>query len=192
MFSMKTATIKLRGSSPLLQSKAHEEPKLNKEGWDAYEERTWASKAHLNDEGKVIIPAIAFKRSLDAVAKYLSVQIPGKGKSTYTKHFVSGVTIGDCDLVTQYKIDEVIKARIHCNSDGVRGSGKRVYRYFPQLPSDWNGVLEMLIFDDTITEEVFQSHLVNAGLFMGVGAFRVGNGGFCGRFQVVSIKWDEK
>ena len=34
---------------------------------------------------------MAFKQALDAVAKRLGDQIPGKGKSTFTKHFVGGV-----------------------------------------------------------------------------------------------------
>ena len=38
------------------------------------------------EEGEIVIPAMAFKQALDGVAKRLGDQIPGKGKSTYTKH----------------------------------------------------------------------------------------------------------
>jgi hypothetical protein len=38
---------------------------------------------------------MAFKNCLAEIAKYLSLQIPGKGKTTYTKHFEAGVMVLD-------------------------------------------------------------------------------------------------
>lgn len=130
---MKTAVCSLEGIAPYSSSRAHEEPKLDRETADAYEERTWRNKAHLTDKGQPFIPPMAFKFALDAAAKQLSVSIPGKGKKTYTNFFLTGVMVvepiviaPDCSLM---KCE-----RVYANADGVRGSGKRVWRKFPR----WN------------------------------------------------------
>lgn len=190
--------VKFEGLSPLLQSRSHEQPKLNRELADAYEKRTWMFKSHvaggfeksavsyeLKDDWEdlpVIVPGIAFKRSLDEVAKYLGRQVPGKGKATYTKHFESGVQCHD-DIEVGLKAKDLGSQRIFVNADGVRGSGKRVHRLFPVIPSGWKGEAIFEIWDDLITEEVFLEHLILAGTLIGVGAFRVRNGGFCGRYR---------
>lgn len=191
--------VKLEGLSPCLQSRSHEQPKLNRELADAYELRTWVYKAHVSggfeesatdfkirDDWKslqVVIPGIAFKRSLDEVAKYMGRQVPGKGKATYTKHFESGVQChGDIEI-KGLKAGDLKSQRIFVNADGVRGSGKRVHRLFPVIPSGWLGYAAFEIWDDLITEEVFREHLSLAGTLIGVGAFRVRNGGYCGRFR---------
>jgi hypothetical protein len=81
---MKTCTVHFTGQAPYSASRAHCAEKLPKETPDAYEERTWREKAHVKD-GRVVIPAMAFKIGLDRAAKMLGRQIPGKGKATYTK-----------------------------------------------------------------------------------------------------------
>lgn len=186
----KTARIVLESRSPLMQSRYHEEPKLNKELADAYEIRTWRSKMHVTENGEsVFIPGISFKRALSEAAKYLSESVPGKGKATYTKHIEAGVIVND-DVILNVKPEDVKAKRIHVNADGVRGSGKRVMKTFPEI-SSWSGVLDLTIVDDILTEEVIKRHLTQAGVLIGVGSFRVRNGGMCGRFGVVSLEWQE-
>lgn len=187
----KIAIANLRGITPLLQSRAHDEPRLKKEAADAYDKRTWRSRAHVKD-GMVCIPGMAFKRCLEDVAKHLGIQIPGKGKSTYTKHFTSGVMPGGQLIPTNVKAEDLEAYPIFVNADGVRGSGKRVTRTFPQAGPGWLARAEFLILDDVITEDVFLDHLRQAGALKGVGAFRVGNGGMCGSFEVVSLEWHEQ
>ena len=81
------------------QSRPHTTPKLDKETPDAYEARTWHQRIHLNHTGAVVIPAMALQNCLAEAAKFLSIQIPGKGKATYTKHFESGIQVmGDMVL----------------------------------------------------------------------------------------------
>ncbi|MGE0714807.1 MAG: hypothetical protein AB7P02_05140 [Alphaproteobacteria bacterium] len=186
---MKIATATLSSVAPYSQSRAHEAPKLDRETHDAYEQRTWREKLHVNDKGNVFIPPMSFKQSLDVAAKQLGLQIPGKGKSTYTKFFLSGVLcIDGPDL--GIKKDDVPSERIHANSDGVRGSGKRVWRLFPTI-REWRADVVFHVLANEITRDVFEDALAQAGGFVGIGRFRPQNGGYYGRWKVETVKWSE-
>ena len=185
---MHTAIARLKSLSPYSQSRFHNTPKLDKESADNYEKRTWRAKAHTNEEGYVVIPGLAFKNCISEAAKYLGIQIPGKGKSTYTKHFEAGVLcLGE--LVLSVKADDVPGAWYFVPASGKRGDGKRVMRCFPEIAS-WSGEITFHIFDDTITESVFRQHLEQAGQFIGIGRFRPRNNGFFGRFVVEELLWE--
>lgn len=185
---MRVCTATLKSVSPYSQSRQHDTPHLEKEGHDDYERRTWREKAHYNEETReLFIPPMAFKMCVDETAKYLGLQIPGKGKATYAKHFLSGTLVMD-QLPLGITVDAVDGEWINANSDGVRGSGKRVKRCFPVVPS-WSGSLDFYILDDTITPKVFEHVLGEAGRFKGIGRFRPANGGFYGRFEVTASKW---
>lgn len=187
---MKTCIAHLKSAAPLSQS-AFIDPDLKKpkETHADFEKRIWREKAHKTDDGEVFIPPMAFKQALDAAAKYLSIQIPGRGKATYTKHFVSGVL---CFKPVKLGIqsDDVKPNEVLCNADGVRGSGKRVMRIFPEIPS-WSATVEFTILDDTITEDIFLRVLKEAGQLIGVGQFRPQNGGYKGRWIVEGWEWIE-
>jgi|DEB0MinimDraft_6_1074348.scaffolds.fasta_scaffold20487_1 hypothetical protein len=186
------ATCKLKSAAAYSQSRQLTDPSLQRkpnETWEDYEERIWRHKAHADENGHVIIPPAAFKQAIDAAAKYLSIQIPGKGKATYTKHFKSGVIISDL-LTLDTTVDELDSYAGQMNSDGVRGSGKRVYRRFPEV-RHWEGTIPVGVFDDCITEDVFEKVLRGAGSFIGIGRFRPENGGYYGRFEAESIDWQE-
>jgi hypothetical protein len=182
---MRTCTVKFTGSAPYSASRAHCEPKLDKENADAYEERTWRLKAHI-DKGAICIPPMAFKIGLDRAAKMLGMQIPGKGKATYTKFFESGVIV--TEQVPIAPEEAIRKERIHANADGVRGSGKRVWRNFPRI-DDWAGSVTFHIIANEITKEVFEESVRYAGLAVGVGRFRPERGGYFGRFTVEKFVW---
>jgi hypothetical protein len=186
---MKKVAISLKSIAPYTQSRQHHTPKLEKETADAYEERTWREKCTVDAQGFVCIPAIAFKQAFDRAAKMLSLQIPGRGKATYTKHFTAGVMAPE-NLRLPVRRDDVERIAINANADGVRGSGKRVRRYFPQIPA-WAGVLEVYIIDETITREVFERHAREAGMLVGVGQYRPENGGTNGRFLCESFDWQD-
>lgn len=184
---MRIATVSLESIAPYSQSRIHDTPKKDKERPDDYEIRTWREKAHTNTDGTVFIPAMSFKMCLDEAAKMLGKQIVGKGKSTYTKHFARGVLVPD-HLKLAVKKDDLQPETINANSDGVRGSGKRVKRTFPTIPS-WKGKVTFVVMDDTITKDIFQEHLEAAGQYIGIGRFRAGNGGMYGRFKINKIDW---
>ena len=184
---MKTAICELESISAYSQSKFYETEKLNKERPDDYEARTWRDRLHVTPEGLVYIPPMAFKNCLSSVAKYLSIQIPGKGKSTFTKHIEAGVLVTD-SLVLPIKKEDVAGEWYFVPSDGKRGGGKRVKKCFPVIPS-WKGKVSFFILDETITEEIFKLHLEESGKFIGIGRFRPQNNGFYGRFKVNDIVW---
>lgn len=181
------AKVYLKSMSPYGQSRFHNTEKLPKEGADDYDKRTWRERQHYNEFGNIIIPAQCFSGCIRDAAKYLSIQIPGKGKSTYTKHFASGVSVFE-PLVLKIKKDQTAFHDLYLNSDGIRGSAKRVIRRMPILPS-WEGWVEFMIFDDTITKDVFEHVLREAGKFIGIGQFRPQNGGSQGRFMVEKLQW---
>lgn len=186
---MRIATAHLKSISPYSQSRAHEAEKLNRETPDEYEKRTWREKSHANKEGNIFIPPMAFKQSLDRAAQMLGRQIPGKGKSTYTKFFLSGVMCIDPVVLPNKKAD-VRGEKIHANADGKRGSGKRVWRIFPVI-DEWDAKVSFHVLADEITDDVFEEHLKQAGAFVGIGRFRPGNGGYFGRFKVQKIEWQK-
>jgi hypothetical protein len=186
---MKTCLAHLKSVSPYSQSRGYERfvPKLNKEGHDDFEKRTWKEKCHVNDNGEIYIPGMSFKMALDAAAKFLGNKIPGKRNATYTKHFLAGVLVLE-DAAIGVQKDDVEPEWLFVNADGVRGSGKRVWKCFP-LIREWEAAVTFYVADETITEEVLETHLAEAGKFIGIGRFRPERGGFKGRFEVVDTKW---
>lgn len=187
---MKVCHATLKSISGYSQSRMHDTPKLDRERHDEYEIRTWRNKAHVDQAGVIYIPPMSFKQALDAAAKRLGLQIPGKGKSTYTKHFLSGVLVMD-KLSTGVKVADVSGEWINANADGVRGSGKRVKRCFPTI-TEWEGTIPLYVLDDTIDNSTFELVLKEAGNFIGIGRFRPQNGGFYGRFSVEKVKWERQ
>jgi hypothetical protein len=185
---MHTATVHLKSVSVYSQSRNHTTEKLDKEGPDAYENRTWRERLHVNEDGYVYIPPMSFKNCISEVAKYIGMQIPGKGKATYTKHIEAGVIVME-PLVLPLKKEDVQGEKLFVPSDGRRGSGKRVWKWFPYIPS-WEGTVTFIILDDTITKDVFLQHVDQAGKFIGIGRFRPRNNGFYGRFAVVGMEWE--
>jgi hypothetical protein len=183
---MKTCYATLKAIAPYSSSRAHETEKLPKETAHDFEARTWRNKAHVQN-GQVYIPPMAFKMGLDRAAKMLGRQIPGKGKATYTKFFESGVLCTDQIFIADE--GSIACERVYANADGVRGSGKRVWRLFPRIDA-WEAVVPFYILADEITPDVFEEHLRQAGSFVGVGRFRPEKGGFFGRYAVKSLKWE--
>ena len=163
-----------------------EHPKKEKEGSDDYDARIWRERIHQRD-GEVVIPAMALKNALSEAAKYLSIQIQGKGKATYTKHFEAGVLILD-DPRTGIQADAVGAERLYLNADGRRGGSTRVWRRMPRIDS-WRADVDWHILDPIITQEVFLRTLREAGNLIGIGRWRPRNNGIYGRFHCTSHSW---
>lgn len=185
---MRTATVQLKSVSPYSQGKYYTDPpKEPKETAKDYEARTWRERMHYGPTGNVFIPPMAFKNCLSEAAKFTPRQIPGKGKSTYTKHFEAGVLVVD-GVTLPIKKEDVRGQWLFVPADGQRGSGKRVEKCFPVI-DQWEGTVTYHVMDETITKDVFEETLNEAGKFIGIGVFRPRNNGYYGRFDVVSIKW---
>lgn len=183
---MKRYIAALEGITPYSQSKHYETPLLEKEGKDEYDKRTWRDRMHVNQDGEVFIPPMAVKNCLSEAAKFLSLQIPGKGKATYTKHFEAGILIIN-PINLGIKAESVQCEALFVPADGKRGSGTRVTRRFPRIDS-WSGQVEIVVVDETITKPVLQKHLEEAGNLIGVGRFRPRNNGYYGRFRVTELR----
>lgn len=184
---MKTCITTLESLSPYAQSRYHNTPPLDGEQPDAKEERTWMNKAHVDATGMVFIPQMALSGCIKEAAKFLNKKIPGKRNETWTKHFESGVLVLN-PVPLNINIKDVRKHSVHASADGSPGGKKRVLRYFPTV-DQWKGTVEFTILDDMITKEIFGEVLDVSGNLIGLGAFRVRNRGYFGRFKVVSIKW---
>ncbi len=184
---MRNVKVSMSSITPYSQSRQHETPKLNGETNDAHELRTWREKCNYNKEGFLIIPAMALKQCMDSAAKKSGLQIPGKGKSTYSKYFVADV-ICDADVILPIKKDQVESIRISANVDGVRGSGKRVWRTFPVVPT-WTGTANFTILDDTVTKDIFETVFKIGAASIGIGRFRPEKGGLNGRFRPTKFEW---
>lgn len=191
---MKKCRATLKSASPLCWTRAHTTPKLEKEGVDAYEQRTWREKWHTNPpddpEGRLFIPPTALRNVVTVTAKFLAKQIPGKGKSTYTKHFEAGLLCGE-GITLPYTKEDLQPLPLFVPADGIAGSPKRVWKTFPII-FEWEGSVDYMIIDETITKDVFLEHLMAAGEFIGLGSLRVRNRGYFGRFTVEQLLWDDE
>ncbi len=195
---MKICNVTLEGVSQYSQSRMHSAPKMEQEGADEYALRTALEYLHVDPRTKqVFIPPMAVKQSIEGAAKYMQRRIPGKGQATYTKHFKSGLVVAEPIMVFRADGSPVLKhecevEKLWLNADGVRGGGKRVWKYYPYIAAGWRGELRAHIIDDTLTEESFLQHLGEAGIFIGLGRFSPRNGGYYGRFSIVqgSAQWE--
>jgi len=176
-------------ASPYNQSRQHFTEKKDKEHAQDYEERTWREKGHYDEGNTAFIPPMAFKNCIADAAKFLSIQIPGKGKATYTKNFLAGIMVTE-GLSLGVKKEDVKCQKLSLNSDGRRGGNTRVLRLFPHF-SSWEGKVRFMVTDDTITKDVFERVLAEAGSLTGIGQFRPQNGGYFGRFEMVEVMWEE-
>lgn len=184
---MKVATVTIHSLSPYSPSRWYKVPKLPQESAADYETRTWRERAHVNEDGNIFIPPMAFKNCLTGAAEYLKMRIPGKGAATYAKHVKAGIMVTD-PLVLPEKKDSVAGNWLFVPSDGRRGGGSRVEKCFPIVHS-WKGEVAFHILDETVTRDVFEQHIVAAGSFVGIGSFRPANNGYFGRFALDKLQW---
>ena len=186
------AIVEIKGISPYSPNAFIHSSKETGEKADAFEKRTWRERINRDDDDNVIIPAMAFKMALDSGAWYLRKTIPQHGTEKYTPHFRAGVSVFD-DLVLPIKVKDVPQKTLMVPSNGRRGYGSRVPKIFGVI-EDWGGEVTFMIYDHQIIQrEVFAETLNIAGMFIGVGRWRIEKGGGNGRFgfDPKKIKWEE-
>lgn len=186
------ATVTLTSFSPMSQSRQHSAPKLEGEGHDAYDLRTWRNKMHIETRGgkrTAVTPQTGLHQAIVAAAKYSKKQIPGQGKATWTAKFAAGIMmIENPSLnIDPATVDFVT---VNAHADGVRGSAKRVTRRFPLFP-EWEATFDVYVLDSIITEDVFREMTEIAGMFVGIGQHRPQNLGINGRFKVSRLVWQD-
>ncbi|HOK59054.1 MAG TPA: hypothetical protein PL047_08615 [Methanothrix sp.] len=192
---MRRVLARLVSVAPLSQSRYYQVPRLSRELADDYEARTWRERMHVDERGQVFVPPMALKNCVVNAARYLAVQIPGHGKTTYTKHFTAGLVVVSPMPIYDHDGAPILASEVqgvwyYVPSDGMRGGKKRVRKCFPEIPR-WMGDAEFIILDDIITPDVFKHHLEQAGRFIGIGRFRPENNGYYGRFSVSECRMME-
>lgn len=185
---MLKCTCEIVGISPISFSAPIQSIKNTGENHDAFEERTWRERLHVDDKGVVYIPPMALKNCLTSAAQFLGETIRGKGKSTYTKHFRAGIMCTD-PMDLGVKGADVPGERLFVPSDGKTGGGSRVWKTFPTIQK-WRTTVTFYAIDPVLIDEPAKiaEYLAHAGMFIGLGRFRPQNGGFYGRFKVEGFK----
>jgi hypothetical protein len=173
----------IEGTAPYSQSHQHYTDYVQGETHEEYDARTWREKCNYNPlTGEVHIPAMAIKMSLDTAAKRLEIKDPDNKRAKLTKNFTSGV-ICETHVPIGIKKDDMPMVTIPANVDGVRGSGKRVPRRFPQTQK-WSGQGSLMIMDPKVKPEMVKEVFDYAGMTIGIGQFRPEKGGLNGRFKL--------
>jgi hypothetical protein len=118
----------------------------------------------------------------------LNIRVPGKGKSTYTKHVEAGVAVIQ-PVMLGVRATNVQSEALFLPADGRSGSGKRVWKYYPFIP-EWEGDVELIVLDETVNQTsqrtgnpVLHDIVEGAGQYIGLGRFRPRNNAY-GRFIV--------
>ena len=175
-------TVTLTSASKYSQSAAFRSERGPTEAADDFEKRVWKERLHVTDNGEVYIPASALKQCLVGGAKYLNEKIKGQGQKTWAGKIEKAVRCPD-DVPLGIKAGDVTGEWIYVNADGVRGSGKRVYRCFPRIDS-WKAEVTLLILDPILDPDTVVRQLTAAGAFIGIGRWRPEKGGENGTFTV--------
>jgi hypothetical protein len=186
---MSTYKATITGLSPLSQGKYHNTDKKPREAADAFEERTWHMRLHIDEKtGKAFIPSMAFKNGLMTAGKKLSMKVPGQARKTFTSIITSGI-ICPTPAVLNFGLDDCEKETLFVSANGKsgQGTGTRVMRHFPTYRGKWTTEIEFFIMDPAITKDVLLEHLQCMGKLVGVGRFRPEVGGFYGMFNVDSL-----
>jgi hypothetical protein len=193
--NMLKAIAEMESISPYSQSRPIRSERQTGESHEAFENRTWRERMHVDDDGEVFIPPMAMKNAFPEIAKFLGESVPGKGKATWTKHFEAGLMVVE-PIGIGVRAEHVSGERLFVPASGKRGDGSRVWKTFP-LINEWRGTAEILVLDPRVisdieshkkTESAFYRHLCHAGKFIGLGRFRPRNNGFYGRFKVNSFE----
>lgn len=184
---------RLVGQSPLSFNKyvsPDEFPKLEGENAQDWGMRIWQEKAHYDHEGQVKLPSMMLKNALVNAGKYRGEQVPGKGKKTFTKFIMAAVVLPDDLAVSIPGVGRANRDNLQYETVLSGNKDKKIPAKFPIL-NNWEADGYCWILDDTIKEEVFKRHLQTAGMFIGLGKFRIGEGGCYGRFGVEDFTWEE-
>lgn len=184
---MKAALCRLKSASPIAFSRYYKAERKDRELANDYEKRTWRERAHYDESGHAIITPMMFKNAIVGASRYLGMQVPGKGKRTFMKHFMAGILVTE-PLVLPVTKENIQGVSLYVPSDGKVGGSSRVEKTFP-IVHEWSGDVQFIILDEIIGLSVFREHLEQAGRFVGIGSLRVGNGGLFGRFSVEAVDW---
>lgn len=188
-----TAKLKGKQGTPLSFSKAIAREKPDGMSHADFENEAWREKTHCEEgdfeNGRILIPAMAIKDMLWKTSKYLKEK--ESGNSTYSKYFERGILCVN-QVETNKTAADLKMERLFVPSDGIKGSGKRVWKNFPYI-IDWEATAVFYVIEPKLSEGKeaigrVERYLRHAGNFCGIGRFRPERGGFYGRFDVVTFE----
>lgn len=190
------ATFEIHGIAPFSPSAPFKQGTNSKEDGETYddvEERIWRERIHRNEQGQCVIPAMMAQFALQDAAKRMGVKVQGRGAKVYTPHFAGGVVVlNDAIIhgVDNQPIDyEKVRGQwLYLNADGIRGSGKRVWKKMPMIDK-WSASIEFAILDDIIPVSVFNDTMKFVAIGVGYGRFAPRKGGNNGRFGISKVTW---
>lgn len=183
---MMEVSVKIRGLAPYSQSKPVQSVKEENEDYDAFDQRTAPEHLHVTADGLVFIPPMAIKHCISDAAAYASEKIKGGYRTTYTKHFKSGIMVVEpFTFDPKVHLKDVTYQRLFVPAGGKPGIGTRVYRTFPEIAAGWVASGTIYVTDPIIPLAKVAKYLEVGGRMKGLGRFRPENRGYYGRFELL-------
>lgn len=180
------------GSTGLCWGRKAPEVKRDDESHEAYDERTVLSRVRRDDDGNCAISAEGIKKAILVGATRLNMKVPGGGGKATFKARLMAALLMTRDGFTVYRggkpvvLDDLSIEAILVPSDPSKPKGGRVTRRFPKLYGSWEAQCEYLLTDEMINEDVLIRHVRAAGVYDGIGTFRVGTGQSHGLFALAN------
>ena len=136
-------------------------------------------KLYVTEDGKPYVPSTYIRNSLIEAGK--SIQIKGRGKSTYSKLLGSSLIVQpDAILINSTSGWEPFTTTV------VNPTTKGRVMVTRPMFKDWTLSFEAVVLDD-ISEEVFRNILDEAGRYVGIGDWRPAKKGMYGKFIVTKL-----
>lgn len=182
----------IQGNTGLTWGRKAPEERRDDESHDAFDERTVLSRVRLDKNRNLAISAEGIKRAILVGGTRLQMKVPGGGgKQTFKARLQAGLLMIE-DSFTVFKadgkpatLDDIVVETIYVPSDPSKPKGGRVNRRFPKLYGSWSARCQYLLTDEAISEDVLLRHIKAAGVFDGIGTFRVGVGQTHGLFALL-------
>lgn len=184
---MRKFRVKVNGVTPYMQ---HRMDDVKLEAWvkargPVYEKYSISDPeviadfhSHIDSKGGYFIPADHFRMSMIEGGKMVKGKVGGATKSM--ANVVAGMFIINQDIPMP-KWD-VIDKRSAVNRN-IKG---RVIVIRPKWLT-WSATFELMVDEDTITNEMISAIIRNAGKYIGIGSYRPQNKGQFGRFEIESF-----
>jgi hypothetical protein len=183
---MATAHFTLTGQSPVYFGAPLKSVRASNEKENDFDKRVWLERAHIKPNGFLFQPAFGIKRMIESAAAHKGEKLKNKGVKGI---LATGIAIIDDPLFDQ-KSDRLIMQPEFVSSGGQKGGGSRVWRHFPVLPTPWKLSGSIIVIDGRIDYDMLLRHLEEAGLFAGIGMWRIDRGGQNGRFTAEITSWE--
>ena len=181
---------KIVGNTGLCWGRKAPETRRDDESHEAYDERTVLSRVRLDDDGNCALSAEGIKKAILVGATRLNIKVPGGGGKATFKARLMAALLMTRDGFTVYRkgkpvvLDDLTVEAFLVPSDPSKPKGGRVTRRFPKLYGSWEANCDYMLTDEMISEDILIKHIRAAGVFDGIGTFRVGTGHSHGLFAL--------